>query len=422
MRTAGSAAWRALRIAAVRLRFVGLVALAALLAASLDDLSALARSVLVRAGPAPVVAAGAYVCPMHPDAVRSAPGTCPVCGMPLRPREPAEATGRVALGDEALRLGGLTFARVERRPLEREVTAPAALEVDERRVVRLSTPVRASVKHLHVAAPGALVRRGEVLVSLEARDLYQFGKELQRGLSSEDPSVVLARQRLLQMGLSEAQVTRLRAGHDPTRLDLLAPLDGVLVSRTVSVGDQLGELAPLATVADLSRLWLMARLAEEDALLVPVGTAVEAELPAVPGVLLRGTVQWVDAALDPQSRTLAVRAEVSNPDGVLRPGMSGRIRVRVPVGGSEPPLVVPASAVVDSGLRQVVWREDAEQGLEPVEVKVAARAGEVYAIASGLKEGDRIVARGAFLLSADQRLRSVPPEGSSPRSSMGNGR
>jgi Cu(I)/Ag(I) efflux system membrane fusion protein len=129
---------------------------------------------------------------------------------------------------------------------------------------------------------------------------------------------------------------------------------------------------------------------------------------AAPGVILRGSSSWIDAALDPQTRTLAVRAEVDNPGGRLRPGLSGRARLRVPIGSQEnPPLVVPATAVVDTGLRQIVWREDEEGVLEPVEVTVAARAGPACAISSGLEEGERVVVQGAFLLSADQRLRPV---------------
>jgi Cu(I)/Ag(I) efflux system membrane fusion protein len=421
-----------LRIVAVRLRFIGLIAGAALLGASLDDLSAVARDVVVRfqGGRAAVAApaAGAaerYVCPMHPDAVRASPGSCPACGMPLH-RQDADEGQHVALGADKARLGGLRFARVERRPFEREVSGLALLELDERRVARVTTPVRAAVVAVHQASVGAPIRRGESLATLSSRDVAQLGRDLQRHLPADDATLLLARQRLLQLGLTAQQVDRLRTGRDPSAFELLAPFDGVLLAKGAVAGDQVPELTPIFTVADLSRLWLVARLTEEDALAAGPGAPIEAELVSAPELLLRGQVSWVDPVVDPATRTLSVRAVVENPRGLLRPGMTGRATLRVAVGSREaPPLVVPSSAVVDSGLRQIVWREDEAGILEPAEVKVASRAGALCAIASGLEEGDRIVVEGAFLLSADQRLRPArgAPEPHSARPGLqANGR
>jgi len=362
---------------------------------------------------------------MHPEAVLGAPGKCPACGMPLRRAEGDEGA-EVALSTEQLRLGGLTFATVERRRVERELTALATLELDERRIARVATPVRGTVTGVQVAAPGTLVRRGQTLATVSSRELAQLGKELQRSLPEEDVSIILARQRLLQAGLSQAQVDRLRRGREPATFELLSPLDGVLLAKSAVTGDQVPELSPLFTVADLSRLWLVVRLPEEEALLVGPGATIEVELVSAPARALRARVAWVDAAVDAQTRALAVRAELENPDFTLRPGMTGRARLRVPLGGTETPLlVVPATAVVDTGLRQLVWRQDDEGLLEAAEVRVAARSSEHVLVASGLEEGDRVVAQGAFLLSADLRLRRatapIAPRGS-PSSVQGAAR
>lgn len=485
-----SLAWRVLRVALVRLRFVGIVALAAAVAATADDWSSLARGLLgygrlavgeappryacpmhpevvgERPGPCskcgmPLVSkpetavvhtcpmhpevtgapggdcpqcgmrlvrretapAVEYFCPMHPDAVRGEPGKCPACGMPLRRREEGELA-HVALTPERARLGGLDLAHVQRRTLEREVVAPANLELDERRVARLSTPLRAVIQSVNVAAAGQAVRRGEVIAQLASRDLFAYGRDLQRDVPDDEAGVVIARQRLLQIGLTPAQIDRVRRYRDPTRFDLLAPIDGVLVTRTATLGDQVPELTPLFTIADLSRLWLVARVFEEDALLVRPGMTFEAQVLADPGVTLRAEVTWIDAVVDPQTRTLAVRADIPNPGGRLRPGMAARAIFHVVSGSpSSPPLVVPDTAVVDTGLRQVVWREDEDGTLEAVEVMVSARAGGLVAIGSGLDDGDRVVTDGAFLLSADLRLRSggKPQMGVADRAGAGGG-
>jgi Cu(I)/Ag(I) efflux system membrane fusion protein len=420
MRAAGL--WVAARLVLVRLRFVGLVALAAALAGSLDELSALARRVRgAGEAPAAVARAGRYACPMHPDAVRGEPGKCPACGMPLR-RVEADEPAHVALTSDQVKLGGLTFATVERRPLDQELTALAELALDERRVAVVSTPLRARVLAVHVAAPGTPVRRGERLATVSSREIYQLGRDLQLDLPTSDATHVLARQRLLQFGLTEAQLDRLAHGRDPTAFELLSPMDGVLVSTSAVAGDQVPEMAGLFRVADLSRLWLVTRLREADALLVGPGTALEAELVAAPGQVLSTRVSWLDATVDAATRTLAVRALVDNPTGLLRPGMTGRARLRVPVGSPEaPPLLVPASAVVDTGLTQTVWREDEAGVLEPVEVKVGARVGPLCVIASGLREGERVVAQGAFLLSADQRLKpTAGPTAEAPQPMQGD--
>lgn len=418
MKRRASIVLRALRVAAVRLRFIVLVAMAGLLGALAEDLWALARSVLAPARLSRAAGGWLYICPMHPAVVRSEPGKCPSCGMPLG-RRAATDHRAAARATERPRLEGIAFAQVERRPLVREVIAPAALEIDERRVVRLSTPVRAAVQQVFVAAPGAIVHRGEILAALASRELFAFARELQRPVSSEDATAVLARERLLQMGLSEVQLNRIRAGRDPTRFDLISPVDGILVAKAALPGDQVAELTPLLTVADVRRLWLTIRLSEEEGLLVRPGTPIDAELLAAPGLTLRTTVQWIDASVDSETRTLAARAEVPNPEGALRPGMTARARLRVAIGSEvEPPLVVPASAVVDTGDRQVVWRQgEKECSPQAVEVEVAARAGAYWAIAKGLAEGDRVVVHGAFLLSADERLASgAPAMGAAARS------
>jgi Cu(I)/Ag(I) efflux system membrane fusion protein len=329
--------------------------------------------------------------------------------MPLQRREP-DGPRTVALSNEQKRLGGLALATVERRPLRREVSALATLELDVRRVARLATPVRARVAALHGAALGVAVRRGETLATLSARDLAPLARELQRGLPHDDPTVMLARERLLLQGLSPIQVERLGAGRDPTALELVSPLDGVLLSVEVAVGDQVMENASVLTVADLSRLVLVAWLPEEEALQAGPGTPLVAEAVAAPGRELKGTVSWVGPAVSAESRTLPVRALIDNPEGLLRPGMTGRVRLEVSVGRpAQPVLVVPAEAVVETGLARTVWREDASGTLEPVPVEVLARVGPQVAVSGRLQEGDRVVSRGAFLLSADQRLRASVP-------------
>lgn len=414
----------ALRAILVRLRFVGLVAAVALLAAVADDLSALGRGLSRRLGPRGPLPAGTarattvegseYACPMHPDAIRGQPGTCPACGMPLAPRpRPLAASSaagpRLALSVKSGEQGGITLVAVERRPLWREIRAPFTLEIDERRLARVSTRFKALVSALRVSGPGDPVRRGQPLALLEVPELLSYTRDLVRARAAgeADAQRTVNRERLLLLGLTTRQLDRLTESGDPLHLEVHAPMDGTVVSKLVAPGDVVMEGQPLLAVADLGRLWAVARLYQDDAALVEVGAPLVLEAPGLPGGRLEAEVTWRDAALDPGSRTLAVRTEVENRGGALRPGMSGRATVRLPLGAAgAPPLSLPASAVVDTGAHRVVWREVAAGSYEPVEVQLGPRAGERYLVTAGLAEGDRVVEGGAFLLWAEARLKA----------------
>ena len=410
--------WTAVRILLVRLRFVALVAGAALAAAFADDLSALAHGIFARTGvPQARVAAAAsfaeYVCPMHPDSVHTTPGSCPACGMPLvlraaAPAQSADESG-LELSPEQRRQGGIAVVQVQRRELVRELSALATIEPDERRVAHVVARLKGLVQSVLVAAPGDRVQKGDLLAVLEVPDLFSYGRELIKGRRDGDAQYLLAQQRLLLMGLTRLQVARLEKTGNPMRLEVHAPFSGTVLVKSVVPGDLVTEGTPLFTVADLSRVWAVARPYENEAALLVPGMEVEVEPAGEPGRTHRGRISSSEASVDRDTRTLSVRAELDNLDGALKPGMSARAIFRVPLKESgQPPLVVPVSAVVDTGGQQLVFRELTPGSYEPLAVAVSARAGDLCALASGPSEGDRVVAQGAFLLWAESRLKGRP--------------
>jgi Cu(I)/Ag(I) efflux system membrane fusion protein len=399
----------------IRARFLLPILLAALAARYADPVLGALHRLSERAEPGPGGRAetpAPFTCPMHPHLVHSGPGSCPECGMPLVPRRGEPRADRLVLGEEAARLAGLRLVAVERRPLEREFAAPASLEVDERRVVRVVTTVKGYVESVGAAAPGVAVRQDQPLLRLVAPDLVGQSKELLRERASQNPQYPLARQRLRLAGLTERQIAELERSNDPLHLDFASPRAGVLLARSASVGDEVMEGAPLFTVADLGRLWAVARVPEEEAGLVAPGTRLSVVVFADADRAYPAVVDSWEPQVDRETRTLGVRALIDNRALALRPGMSGRATFRVPlVQAGRAPLALPLTAVADDGEQKTVWRE-AGGALERVAIGLGPCAGPLCAV-TGLAEGDRVVAEAAFLVAAEARRSGltvdVPP-------------
>jgi len=161
---------------------------------------------------------------------------------------------------------------------------------------------------------------------------------------------------------------------------------------------------PLYTIADLSWVWVEADIYEYELPFVKVGQKVRITLPYYPGETLEGTVKFVYPFLDPRTRTAKVRLEVPNPGLKLKPDMFADVAVEENLGER---LVVPASAVLDSGEQQIVFVALGEGRFEPREVTVAARLDDYYVIAAGLREGEVVVTSGNFLLDSESRIKGA---------------
>lgn len=402
-------AWRALRLALVRLRIVLLAAVAVAVAVSAEPIERRLHR-LLRAAPASGAPAAAdaaeHFCPMHPSVVSAAEGNCPLCGMRLSRREArALASPRgsgVDLDAARIRLAGIATARVERRPLERTIDAPATIEMDETRVARVSSRFKGRVDELHVASAGVRVRKGERLASLYVPELVAPGRELIKTKAAGSEQFGVIRQQLIVWGLTPAQIDRIVETRDPTHVEFAAPFQGTVIAKGILLGDNLMDGAALFTVADLSRVWLVARVFEDEVGLLPPGTRVVASALSEPSRVFEGAVTFVDASVDRESRTVTVRAELLNPLGLLRPGMTLRARFHV---REESSLVVPSAAVIDAGGRTLVYRQLAEATYAPADVQVGPKAQGMVPVLAGLAEGDRVVAQGAFLVDAEAELR-----------------
>lgn len=301
-----------------------------------------------------------YFCPMHPNVVRDEPAMCPICGMPLSKRKkgelevlPSGVTARVALSPQRVRQAGLKTVEISYAPLTDTLTTVGEVRFDERRLARIASKSKglSRVERLYVNVTGAPVSAGAPLAELYSPELSQAVRELllaqktmaersklpatsaARSLLGEGTDLVrLSREKLALWGLTPSQIDEILAsGKVADRVPILSPISGVVIRKNVVEGQYVAEGDALFEVADLSGVWVQAQVFENHVGRIEVGQAVEATVSAFPGETFRGTVAFIDPALDPRTRTVNVRYDLDNPRGRLRPGMYARVTLRTPV-------------------------------------------------------------------------------------------
>jgi len=433
-----------------------------------------------------------YTCSMHPSVRLQDPDArCPICFMDLIPVsvEGAGDGDRLVLSEAAAASSRVETARVARLFPAASVRLYGKLEYDETSVARLTAYAPGRIERLFVNYVGVPVRRGDHLVELYSPELLAAFEELRQSARSLESArgardlvrdasrgtLVAAREKLRLLGVTPEQIERAEAGEfEGDRLTVYAPLGGVVTHLSVRAGDYVDTGDPIATVADLSRLWLDLEAYETQLPLLRWGQPVTFTVEARPGETFEGRVAFIEPMVNERTRTAAVRVALDNTDGRLKPGMfaSATVRPRVAESGvvlsdwlagkwvspmhptvvkdgpgacdvcgmdlvpaeslgvvGEPgdaraPLVVPRTAVLFTGARSLVYVEvpDAETPTyEPREVTIGPRTGEFYVVRDGLREGERVVTSGAFRVDSAMQIAGKPSMMSASRTD-GTGR
>jgi RND family efflux transporter MFP subunit len=316
---------------------------------------------------------------------------------------------------------GLTWGQVERRPLERTVHAVGRLAYDERRLTDVTLKVGGWVEELFVDYTGAPVERGAPLLTLYSPDLvtaeqeYLLARETAERLAdstvagaAESATSLLraSREHLRLWDIDDAQVRALeRTGRPTLAATIRAPRAGWVVEKGVVRGSRVEPGMVLYRIADLSTVWVLGDVYELDLPFVRIGQTATVTLDAVPGRSFRATVAWIAPALDPKTRTARVRLDLANRDGVvLRPDMYGKVAITVPLGER---LVVPETAVLDSGRTQIVFVDGGDGRLVPRAVELGSRLPQWAEVLGGLAEGERVVTSANFLVDSESRLEAA---------------
>ncbi len=326
----------------------------------------------------------------------------------------------INIGAESLRLAGVQTAPAVRERIGRSVRTVGNVVPDETRIRRVQTKFEGWIEKLHVNFTGQAVRKGQPLMDIYSPDLvasqreYLLALEMHKRLK-ENPypeeremaaDLVQASKRRLELfDVPESFIAELEKGGKPRRtVTIDAPVSGYATAKEVFEGMRVMPGMELFTVTDLSRVWIEADLYEYEAQAVRVGQPATLTAAYDPGLRLKGRVAYVYPTISPESRTLKVRFEFPNPGLRLKPQMYADVSLELAAAEG---VVIPDSALIETGLRQIVFVDIGGGKLEPREVKVGVRSDGKAQVLSGVKEGERVAVRANFLLDSESRLRAA---------------
>lgn len=333
----------------------------------------------------------------------------------------------ITLSDEKRQLIGVRTAVAEVRRIGRNIRTVGRVDLDETRLAYVNTRIAGWVKKLFVDFTGKDVKKGEPLLSIYSPDLvsaqeeYLLAFKAQKSLApssyqylteSQDSLIESAKKRLLLWGIAPEQISEIeKSGSPQTEMTILSPIQGVVIEKMVIEGAYIMPGMNLYKIADLSRIWVIADIYEYEVPLVGLGQEAKVELSYLPEKTFSAKVGYIYPTLDPMTRTVKVRIEVQNDDMLLKPEMFATVEIYT---SSKAALAVPSEAVLDSGVRQVVWVEKKPGVYEMREVKTGLRGEKFVQVLSGLRPGEKVVTSGNFLIDSESRLRSGPGDAGHP--------
>jgi Cu(I)/Ag(I) efflux system membrane fusion protein len=336
------------------------------------------------------------------------------------PNPGVEGLATIRVGEEALKLSGVQTAQARQETVKHTVRTVGIVVPDETLVRHVHTKVKGWIESLSTNFTGQNVKQGDPLLSIYSPELlatqeeFLSAKKAAANLAkSASPAVKAmgqellksARQRLELFDVPQKFIDQLEKSGTPKRdVTLEAPISGFVTAKGVYEGQQVEPGMELFTITDLSHVWIEADLYEYEAGLVKVGQEATLTLAYEPGTSFKGTVAYVYPYLSPESRTLKVRFDFPNPTLTLKPQMYVNVSLAL---AQAPGVTIPDSAVIDTGVRQVVFVETAAGTFEPRQVKVGVRGGGKVQIVSGIKDGEQVVVKANFLLDSESRLRAA---------------
>lgn len=415
-----------------------------------------------------------WTCSMHPQIRQNEPGDCPICGMDLIPLLEDgggdEGPRTLTMSESSRALAEIQTSEVVKEFPEAQVRLVGKLEYDETLVKALTARFPARIDELFVNYTGVAVKPGEHLAKIYSPELLTAQRELLSAYQRDPNSSITqaARDKLSLWDLLPDQIDEIiESGEARDHFVLRAPIGGIVVAKNVKEGDYIKTGEALFKIVDLSQLWLYLSAYESDLTWLRYGQDVAFTVEAFPGKTFHGQIAFIDPEVNRRTRTVMIRVNVPNDGGQLKPGMfaQGIVEAKLAEGGrvfapefagkwispmhpeivkdgpgvcdvcgmdlvpaeelgyvqdakEQPPIVIPASAVLRTGKRAVVYVEkpDSERPTyEGREIVLGPRAGNSFIVEAGLDTGERVVTNGAFKIDSALQIKAKPsmmnPEG-----------
>jgi membrane fusion protein, copper/silver efflux system len=327
------------------------------------------------------------------------------------------APGTVMLNPATQQTIGVRYAEVRRAHLTRTVRTVGLVQMNDQKISHVHVKIAGWIQDIGVDYVGQMVKKGQFLFSVYSPDLVSteqeylialrgqsyLGKAPYRDVSEGAQSLLHAtRERLHLWDITDEQIEKLeKTGEVMRNMNFYSPVSGFVMDRKAFPQSWVDTDKELYTLADLSDVWVYVDVYEYEAPYVRLGQPASMQLSYFPGRTFRGRVDYVYPTLDPQTRTIKVRLDFSNPNYGLKPNMYADVQLNIDYGVQT---VVPSEAVLNSGTRQVVFIAKPGGYFEPREIKVGNHFDGQYAVLAGLKPGEKIVTSGNFLIDSESRL------------------
>jgi Cu(I)/Ag(I) efflux system membrane fusion protein len=329
-------------------------------------------------------------------------------------------SGGVNVTPERQQLVGIRTASAEIRPMIKKIRTVGIVTYDETRVAQVFSKVEGWIETLAVNYTGKLVQKGQPLFTLYSPDLVTTQEEFLLALKAKqtlgsssikeisagsESLLESAHRRLSLWDISEEQIRELEQTGKPKKtLTFYSPISGFVLKKDAMQGMRVMPDKELYTIADLSTVWVNADIYEYELADIRIGQRATMSLSYFPARTFAGKVSWISPVLDEKTRTAKVRLEFANRDFILKPEMYANAEIEIHAGRK---LAVPDEAVLDSGLRKVVFLDKGDGRFEPAEVKTGRKFDGYYEVLDGLSPGERILASASFLLDSESRLKEA---------------
>ncbi len=356
---------------------------------------------------------------------------------PANRTQPEIALAPMQLSPQRMQSIGVQIGEVKYQSVNDEIRFYGNVQADERRLSYVQTRFAGWIRKLYADATGDFVRKGQPLFTIYSPDLvtteqeYLIAKKNQADLGQSSVTGVASgaaslfsatKDRLLQWEISPSEIAKLdTTGKVITDLTINSPVSGYITEKNALPNMYVQPEMHLYTVSDLSDVWVLAQVFQNDAGKIKPGDHADVTVDAYPGKVFPGRVDYLLPQVDTATRTLPVRLVIPNPGLKLRPGMYVNVRLKLPLGKQ---LVVPGSAVFHSGSRNLVFMYRGDGNIEPREVDLGSRVGEQQIVAKGVRAGEQIVVSANFLIDSEAQLQAAagafipPPPGAGAAAAM----
>lgn len=373
-----------------------------------------------------------YVCPMHPQIHSDHPGTCPICNMDLVLKDSsgtgtdtASRTGTNEIGELTLSpsqqvLANVTTQKVRGEDFGSSITANGVVKARDDAARQISSPVKGKITKLYVNYEGQKIGKGQKAFEVYSPELiatqreyllaYENYEKMQgsnyASVTESAKSILeAARQRLRLWFVNDRQIDDLNESKKiKTSLTYYSDYSGVVTKKYINEGSWVMEGTTLADVVNLSSVWVMANIYENELNSIKIGQRAEIQITGYGNEIIAGRIDYINPFVNPDTRTVEVRVTVTNPDFVLKPEMY--VKVKIETGNKTNSIAVAKTSVLRTGKMDMVYVKKSANVFVPRNVVIAGEKDGMYLIKSGIEEGDEIVVSAGFLLDSESQIRT----------------